>query len=84
MAAEHGSSDRASSKRRQKGDSSDSHMRGLSLARTREAATGQTIADSPKRFSVDGTRIEAASSLAPPQDMTITNSRYDDTDFWPS
>ena len=74
MAAEHGSSDRASSKRRQNGDSSvDSTMRGLSPARTREPAVRQTIADSPERFSVDGSRIDAASPVAPTQDTTITD-----------
>ena len=80
MAAELGSSGRASSerssKRRQGGDSMESPMRGLSPARTREPAAGPTagptIADSPKRFSVDGSRIEAASPVAPTQDMTIT------------
>ena len=55
-------------------------MCGLSPARTREPAAGPTagptIADSPKRYSVDGTRIEAANPVASTQDMTITERTH--------
>ena len=77
MAAEHGSSDRASSKRRQRGDGgepSDSPGRMLSPARARESASGPTVptvGDSPKRFTTDDKRSEAASPIAPTQDMSL-------------
>ena len=75
MGGEIGSSDRASSKRRQTGDSSVSPARELSTACIREPAAGPAgpmMADSPKRFSSDGTHVKAASPIAPTQDMTIT------------
>ena len=49
--------------------------RGLSPARIREPAIGPaspTIADSPKRFSGNGSRALAANPAVPSQDATIT------------
>ena len=70
MAAEHGPSSRSSSKRRQSGDGSGSPwpMRGLSPA---GGCGPAAMEDSPKRFSVDGSRIEAPSLSAPTYVMSI-------------
>ena len=68
MAAEHGSSDRASSKRHQSGNSgSPSPMRGQSPARDRGPAAMEY---SPKRFTIDESCVEAASPSAPTHDMS--------------
>ena len=78
MAAEHGSSNRASSKRRNNDGGtamSDASGRYLSPARAREPASraaDQQIGDSPTRFIGETTRVNAASPAAPSQDMTIT------------